>query len=41
MFDRFNNEFRFVPTNGDTAGLMVRTAMTSFPWFSPAGEQEV
>ena len=39
MFDRFNNEFRFVPTNGDTAGLMVRTAITSFPWFSPAGEQ--
>jgi len=39
MFDRFNNEFRFVPTNGDTAGLMVRTAIESFPWFSPAGEQ--
>ena len=39
MFDRFNNEFRFVPTNGDTAGLMVRTAIEAFPWFSPAGEQ--
>ena len=39
MFDRFNNEFRFIPANGDTAGLMVRTAITSFPWFSPAGEQ--
>ena len=39
MFDRFNNEFRFVPANGDTAGLMVRTAIESFPWFSPAGEQ--
>ena len=39
MFDRFNNQFRFVPTNGDTAGLMVRTAIESFPWFSPAGEQ--
>jgi len=38
-FDRFNNEFRFVPTNGDVAGLMVRTALTSFPWFSPAGQQ--
>ena len=36
MFDRFNNEFRFVPTNGDTAGLMVRTAIEAFPWFSPA-----
>ena len=39
MFDRFNNQFRFVPANGDTAGLMVRTAIESFPWFSPAGEQ--
>ena len=26
-YDRFNNEFRFVPTNGDVAGLMVRTAI--------------
>ena len=39
MFDRFNNEFRFVPTNAYTAGLMVRTAIEAFPWFSPAGEQ--
>ena len=23
MFDRFNNEFRFVPCNGDVAGLML------------------
>ena len=38
-YDRFNNEFRFVPTNGDVAGLMVRTALNSFPWFSPAGQQ--
>ena len=38
-YDRFNNEFRFVPTNGDVAGLMVRTAINSYPWFSPAGQQ--
>jgi len=38
-YDRFNNEFRYVPTNGDIAGLMVRTAITSYPWFSPAGAQ--
>ena len=24
QFDRFNNEFRYVPANGDIAGLMVR-----------------
>ena len=39
MFDRFNNVFRFVPTNGDVAGLMVRTAIQAYPWFSPAGIQ--
>ena len=38
-YDRFNNEFRYVPTNGDIAGLMVRTNITSYPWFSPAGQQ--
>ena len=38
-FDRFNNQFRYIPTNGDTAGLMVRTSIESFPWFSPAGLQ--
>ena len=27
MFDRFNNEFRFVPCNGGVAGLMVRTGI--------------
>ncbi len=39
MFDRFNNEFRWVPCNGDIAGLMVRTNREFYPWFSPAGQQ--
>ena len=39
MYDRFNNEFRYVPCNGDIAGLMVRTNREFFPWFSPAGQQ--
>jgi len=38
-FDRFNNQFRYIPTNGDTAGLMVRTSIEAYPWFSPAGVQ--
>ena len=38
-YDRFNNKFRYIPTNGDVAGLMVRTAINSYPWFSPAGQQ--
>ena len=39
MYDRFNNEFVFVPTNGDIAGLMARTNLVAYPWFSPAGQQ--
>ena len=39
MYDRFNNTFRYIPLNGDIAGLMARTSTTSFPWFSPAGAQ--
>ena len=38
-FDRFNNQFRYIPTNGDIAGLMVRTSIQAYPWFSPAGLQ--
>ena len=37
MFDRFANTFRYVPLNGDIAGLCARTDANSFPWFSPAG----
>ena len=33
-FDRFNNTFRYIPLNGDIAGLMARTSINSFPWFS-------
>jgi hypothetical protein len=38
-YDRFNNTFRYIPCNGDIAGLMTRTNITGFPWFSPAGQQ--
>ena len=38
-YDRFNNKFRYIPCNGDVGGLMTRTAINSFPWFSPAGQQ--
>jgi len=36
-YDRFNNKFRYIPTNSDVAGMMARTSQNSFPWFSPAG----
>lgn len=38
-YDRFNNKFRYIPCNGDVAGLMVRTNLVAYPWFSPAGQQ--
>jgi phage tail sheath protein FI len=38
-YDRFNNKFRYIPCNPDVAGLMVRTSIVAYPWFSPAGQQ--
>jgi hypothetical protein len=38
-YDRFNDKFRYIPCNADVAGLMVRTSIFAFPWFSPAGQQ--
>jgi len=37
MYDRFSNTFRYVPLNGDIAGLCARTDINIFPWYSPAG----
>ena len=37
MYDRFANTFRYVPLNGDIAGLCARNDADNFPWFSPAG----
>ena len=37
MYDRFANTFRYVPLNGDIAGLCARNDIDNFPWFSPAG----
>ena len=37
MYDRFANTFRYVPLNGDIAGLCARNDINNFPWFSPAG----
>ena len=37
QFDRYNNTYRWVPLNGDIAGLCVRTDFERDPWFSPAG----
>jgi hypothetical protein len=37
QFDKYNNVYRWIPLNGDIAGLCVRTDQTNDPWFSPAG----
>ena len=37
MYDRFNDKFRWVGTNGDLAGLCVRTSSIQYDWISPAG----
>jgi hypothetical protein len=37
QFDKYNNVYRWVPMNGDVAGLCVRTDFERDPWFSPAG----
>ena len=37
QYDKYNDNFRYVPCNGDTAGTMVRTDIERDPWYSPAG----
>lgn len=37
IYDKYNDIYRYVALNGDTAGLMVRTDNERDPWFSPAG----
>lgn len=37
QFDLYNQKYRWVPLNGDIAGLCARTDSEAEPWFSPAG----
>lgn len=37
QFDAYNNVYRWIPLNGDIAGLCVYTDSVADPWFSPAG----
>jgi len=37
QFDKYNDTYRWVPMNGDVAGLCVRTDLERDPWFSPGG----
>ena len=37
IYDKYNDVYRYVPLNGDTAGLCANTDSVADPWFSPAG----
>ena len=37
QFDKYNDVYRWVPLNGDVAGLAARTDSERDPWWSPAG----
>ena len=37
MYDKFNDVYRFVPLNGDIAGLCANTDTVADPFFSPGG----
>jgi hypothetical protein len=37
QYDRYNDVYRWVPLNGDIAGLAARTDYTNDAWWSPAG----
>ena len=36
-YDRFNSQFLYLPCNSDIAGVMARTSIIQYPWYSPAG----
>lgn len=37
VYDRFNDQYRYIPCNGDVAGLCVQTSNLQEDWYSPAG----
>jgi phage tail sheath protein FI len=37
QYDKYSDVYRWVPLNGDIAGLCVRTDQERDPWFSPGG----
>jgi len=37
QYDKYNDVYRWIPLNGDIAGLCARTDQTNDAWWSPAG----
>ena len=36
-YDKYNDKYRWVPLNGDMAGIFARSDTATDPWYSPAG----
>ena len=39
VYDKYNDEYTFIPAASSTAGVMAATDAASAPWFSPAGSR--
>lgn len=39
QYDKYNDTYRWIPLNGDVAGICARTDTNADTWFSPAGLQ--
>ena len=39
IYDKYNDVYRYIPCNGDVAGLCLQATETAEAWFSPAGFQ--
>ena len=37
MYDKYNDQYRYIPLNGDTAGCTANAELVADAWFSPAG----
>ena len=37
MYDKYNDQYRYIPLNGDTAGCVANAELVADAWFSPAG----
>ena len=37
VYDRYNDQYRWIPLNGDIAGCCAATDADADPWYSPAG----
>lgn len=39
VYDKFNDQYEYIPAASSTAGIMAATDRDAAPWFSPAGQR--